>query len=113
MKSRLIIDSLFSGREFTFEADTTVGGVEDVPVIVTYEGTRHSDEDRKLTGQVGEVKVTSVRLKGETMSGPDKVEVLDTVDIEDVEDKALEHFRDHHADNDEGQDDDLSDILDP
>jgi hypothetical protein len=89
--SRSIIDSYFArdrGKEFSFETTATIRGIEDVDVIVTYEGIAHSDEDRKLTGQVGEVKIVRVNLKGPTMSGPNK-----------LEGEALEHFSEHHNDD--------------
>jgi hypothetical protein len=103
--SRSIIDSYFArdrGKEFSFETTATIRGIEDVDVIVTYEGIAHSDEDRKLTGQVGEVKIVRVNLKGPTMSGPNKLEVMDGVDpesFEKLEGEALEHFSEHHNDD--------------
>lgn len=111
MTARLIIDSLFGGREFTFETAIEVDGVE-TEVAVTYEGERLDGEDRKVQGRVGDVKVISVRpLEGKSEVpyadlSPEVRELLDT--------EAAEHFSEHNTDHDDDNlETSLRDYLDP
>lgn len=95
MGARDTIDRLFEdhGDEYSFPYTLHQGDWDGVDVEVTYRGSRHSAEDRQITGQAGAVSIVDVTADGQSV-----LRQLPPEMIEHLTDHALEHYVDHMDD---------------